>query len=313
MMLYNHITAMPVESVEMLNCRPGKIYVDCTLGGCGHARMILDKIVPDGLLIGIDQDIDAISNAEKKLEKYSSNIRLYHTNFVNLPEILIQQHIIAVDGILLDLGLSLHQIEGSGRGFSFNKDEPLDMRMNIESSLKAEDIVNSENERTLETIFKKYGEERYARLIARKIVRERKLKSIKSSRRLAGIVSGAVPKKASRGQKIHPATRVFMALRIAVNEELERLDLFMENCIDLLNKDGRLCVLSFHSLEDRIVKKKIKFWEKECICPPEFPKCICDKKKSVRALVRKPLRPTPEEIEKNPMARSTKLRVIEKL
>lgn len=312
-MLYNHITAMPVEAVDMLNCRPGKIFADCTLGGCGHARLILEKIIPDGLLIGVDQDVDAISNAKKILEPFKSNIQLFHTNFEHLPEILMQLNIKTVDGILLDLGFSLHQLEGSGRGFSFNKDEPLDMRMNIESGLKAEDIINTAEEKKLAAIFKEYGEERYARRIARKIVKERKLKKIRSSRRLSGIVCAAVPDKASRSQKIHPATRVFMAIRIAVNKELEKLDSFLDTSVELLSPGGRLCVLSFHSLEDRIVKQKIKFWEKECICPPEFPVCICTKKKIVRSLTRKPLQPTPEEVAANPMARSTKLRAFEKL
>ncbi len=301
------------QVLHYLNCKQGKIYVDCTLGGSGHARAICEKIVPDGVLIGIDQDIDAIQNATKVLKQYDLSIHLFHENFVHLPELLRQLRIAAVDGILLDLGISLHQLESSGRGFSFNKEEPLDMRMNIEASTKAEDLINSMEEKSLRNIFQEYGEERWAGQIARKIVKQRQRKAIRSSAELAQIICDAVPKKASLNQKIHPATRVFMALRIAVNRELERLDLFMENVADLLNPKGRLCVLSFHSLEDRIVKHRIKALEKTCVCPPDFPKCVCTQKKIVRSLTKKVVRPTKDEIEINPMARSSKLRAFEKI
>jgi 16S rRNA (cytosine1402-N4)-methyltransferase len=312
-MPFKHIPVMLPQVLHYLNCKQGKIYVDCTLGGSGHARAICEKIVPDGVLIGIDQDIDAIQNATKVLKQYDLSIHLFHENFVHLPELLRQLSIAAVDGILLDLGISLHQLESSGRGFSFNKEEPLDMRMNIEASTKAEDLINSMEEKSLRNIFQEYGEERWAGQIARKIVKQRQRKAIRSSAELAQIICDAVPKKASFNQKIHPATRVFMALRIAVNRELERLDLFMENVADLLNPKGRLCVLSFHSLEDRIVKHRIKALEKTCVCPPDFPKCVCTQKKSVRSLTKKVVRPTKDEIEINPMARSSKLRAFEKI
>jgi 16S rRNA (cytosine1402-N4)-methyltransferase len=312
-MPFKHIPVMLPQVLHYLNCKQGKIYVDCTLGGSGHARAICEKIVPDGVLIGIDQDIDAIQNATKVLKQYDLSIHLFHENFVHLPELLRQLRIAAVDGILLDLGISLHQLESSGRGFSFNKEEPLDMRMNIEASTKAEDLINSMEEKSLRNIFQEYGEERWAGQIARKIVKQRQRKAIRSSAELAQIICDAVPKKASFNQKIHPATRVFMALRIAVNRELERLDLFMENVADLLNPKGRLCVLSFHSLEDRIVKHRIKALEKTCVCPPDFPKCVCTQKKIVRSLTKKVVRPTKDEIEINPMARSSKLRAFEKI
>lgn len=312
-MPFKHIPVMLPQVLHYLNCKQGKIYVDCTLGGSGHARAICEKIVPDGVLIGIDQDIDAIQNATKVLKQYDLSIHLFHENFVHLPELLRQLRIAAVDGILLDLGISLHQLESSGRGFSFNKEEPLDMRMNIEASTKAEDLINSMEEKSLRNIFQEYGEERWAGQIARKIVTQRQRKAIRSSAELAQIICDAVPKKASFNQKIHPATRVFMALRIAVNRELERLDLFMENVADLLNPKGRLCVLSFHSLEDRIVKHRIKALEKTCVCPPDFPKCVCTQKKIVRSLTKKVVRPTKDEIEINPMARSSKLRAFEKI
>ncbi|MES0445486.1 MAG: 16S rRNA (cytosine(1402)-N(4))-methyltransferase RsmH [Desulfobacterales bacterium] len=312
-MPFKHIPVMLPQVLHYLNCKQGKIYVDCTLGGSGHARAICEKIVPDGVLIGIDQDIDAIQNATKVLKQFDLSIHLFHENFVHLPELLRQLRIAAVDGILLDLGISLHQLESSGRGFSFNKEEPLDMRMNIEASTKAEDLINSMEEKSLRNIFQEYGEERWAGQIARKIVKQRQRKAIRSSAELAQIICDAVPKKASFNQKIHPATRVFMALRIAVNRELERLDLFMENVADLLNPKGRLCVLSFHSLEDRIVKHRIKALEKTCVCPPDFPKCVCTQKKIVRSLTKKVVRPTKDEIEINPMARSSKLRAFEKI
>ena len=220
--------------------------------------------------------------------------------------------IAGVDGILLDLGVSLHQLESSGRGFSFQRDEPLDMRMNATSGQKAEDLINQLEEKELKIIFKKYGEERWAAQIAKQIVRERRRSTVRSSAKLAQIVCQAVPKQALH-QKIHPATRVFMALRIAVNRELERLDQFMQNVADLLNPKGRLCVLTFHSLEDRITKHRIKALEKDCVCPPDFPECVCNQKRAVRSLTKKVVRPSEAEIAINPMARSTKLRAFEKI
>ena len=312
-MQYNHIPAMPVEVACYLNCMPGKVYVDCTLGGCGHAIEICRKIVPDGLLIGIDQDMDAIKNAKRKLRPYKRSVRLFNDNFTNLKTILSHLNITSADGILLDLGLSLYQLESSGRGFSFKRNEPLDMRMNIQSDITAEEIINKSSEESLRKIFSDYGEERRAKQIARKIVKIRKDESIKTSRQLAGIVVGPAKKGKSAYQRIHPATRVFMALRIAVNRELERLESFLENVADYLNPGGRLCVLSFHSLEDRIVKRRIKTLEKGCICPPQFPKCVCNKKSVLRSLTKKVIRPTKEEIAKNPMARSTRLRAAEKI
>jgi 16S rRNA (cytosine1402-N4)-methyltransferase len=301
------------EVLNYLNCKPGKIYVDCTIGGSGHARAVCDKILPDGLLIGIDQDIVAVENARKVLKPFEFNVHLFHDDFVNLPNILKRLEITAVDGILLDLGVSLFQIESSGRGFSFKKDEPLDMRMNQEASTKAEDLINNMEGKNLRKIFQEYGEERWAGQIARKIVKERKRKSIRSSLQLARIVYDAVPGRAKFNQKIHPATRVFMALRIAVNKELEKLDLFMANVANLLSPKGRLCILSFHSLEDRIVKTRIRDLEKTCVCPPDFPKCVCNKKREVCSLTKKPVRPSEEEIIKNPMARSAKLRAMERI
>ncbi len=301
------------EVVNYLNCRPGNVYVDGTLGGCGHARAICEKIFPGGRLIGIDQDIDAISNAERVLKDYTSNIHLFHGNFISLPEFLTQLEIDRVDGILLDLGLSLHHIENSGRGFSFRKDEPLDMRMDIQSPQTAENLINNLSQAELQKLFKEYGEERRAKQIARKIIKIRRQKKIRTSKQLAQIIVDSIPAQAAFKQKIHPATRVFMALRIAVNRELERLETFLEYAVDLLNPGGRLCVLAFHSLEDRIVKQRFKTLEKGCTCPPQLPQCVCGQEPQLRILTKKVVRPTAEEIAANPKARSTRLRAAEKI
>jgi 16S rRNA (cytosine1402-N4)-methyltransferase len=301
------------EVVRYLDCRPGRIYVDCTLGGAGHAGAICREIAPGGLLIGIDQDMDAVENAKNVLQPYAAYVRLFHGNFIRLPDFLSQLDIAAVDGILLDLGVSLYQLEGSGRGFSFQKDEPLDMRMDIRALKTAADLVNYLTEENLRTIFKSYGEERWAKQIARAIITARKREPVRTSKQLADIVCQAIPKRVSSGRKIHPATRVFMALRIAVNNELEILDGFMAKVVDCLKPKGRLCVLSFQSLEDRIVKRHLKAMEKGCICPPALPRCTCGRKPVMRLLTKRVVRPTEEEIAANPMARSTRLRAAEKI
>nr|WP_124331336.1 16S rRNA (cytosine(1402)-N(4))-methyltransferase RsmH [Desulfonema ishimotonii] len=315
---YRHISVMPEESIAWLNCRPGKVYVDCTLGGAGHSRAILERILPDGLLIGIDRDEAAIRNAEAILRPYGRNFRLFRGNFTRLPEFLKTLGIDGVDGILADLGLSLYQIEGSGRGFSFMRDEPLDMRMDTTTGVTAGELVNTLSEAELSRLFWEYGEERFARRIAGEIVRARAASPIASSLLLAGIVRRAVPRpprkpKHGSGRRIHPATRVFMALRIAVNGELENVEQIMEMAPELLNPGGRLCVLTFHSLEDRIVKHRIKALEKGCVCPPDFPICVCNRQRVWRNLTRKGVRPTAAEVAANPMARSTMLRAAEKL
>jgi 16S rRNA (cytosine1402-N4)-methyltransferase len=283
------------------------------LGGSGHAHSICQKIQPGGLLIGIDQDPEAILNARKVLQPFAAHIRLYHGNFIHLPDYLAQLQIAAVEGILLDLGLSLNQLEQSGRGFSFKKDEPLDMRMDVRSPTTAADLVNSLDETGLEKIFRKFGEERWARPIAKRIVKTRQREPIHTSLQLAQIVIQAIPRNAVFNQKIHPATRVFMALRIAVNRELETLEAFLPAAVNLLKANGRLCVLSFHSLEDRIVKHSFKSLATGCTCPPKLPRCICGQKPLVRVLTKKVKRPSEQEVSMNPMARSTRLRVVEKL
>ena len=312
-MSYRHIPAMLDETIQLLGCRAGKIYADCTLGGSGHARAILAKIGPEGILIGIDQDRDAIAHAEKTLAPNAPQLRLFQGNFVRLPEFLNRLNIASVDGILLDLGVSLHLLESSNRGFSFNRDEPLDMRMDQETRTTAADLVNDLSEKDLLKILRNYGQERWARRIVQGIVAQRSRGAIWSSGQLAAIVCESIPQKFRHSQRIHPATRTFMALRIAVNRELEMLDHFMQQVIDRLNPMGRLCVLAYHSLEDRIVKQRMKNLEKGCTCPPDFPRCVCRKQQVARILTQKPRRPSTEEILRNPMARSTKLRALEKL
>ncbi len=312
-MIFEHTSVMPEEVLKHLNLAKGKIIVDCTLGGSGHALQIIKAIQPGGKLIGIDQDIDAIKNAEKVLKPFSDDIVLFHDNFSFLPFLLESIGIKGVDGILIDLGLSLHQLRNGKRGFSFKKDEPLDMRMDTRKGRTAADIVNSFSERELADIFFRYGEERMSRRIAKQIVRARQIQSLSTSKELACIVEKSIPVKIARTQKIHPATRVFQALRIAVNRELEMLEDFMEAIPDVLNPHGRLCVIAFHSLEDRIVKQKIKSFENGCTCPRDFPQCICGFKPSLRSVSKKPFKSTKQEIMVNPMARSARLRVAERL
>ena len=300
------------EVVEYLNCQPGKTYLDGTLGGAGHATAILEKIRPGGCLLGIDQDLDAIENAKIVLPKGKTAAHLYHGNYSQFPDFLTQMGINAVDGMLLDLGLSLHQLESSQRGFSFKKDEPLDMRMDVRSETRAGDLVNTLGEKALANLFSTYGQERWARKIARRICITRQKASIRSSRQLADIVSDVVPRAKWKPGR-HPATRIFMALRIVVNKELERLKQFMAVFPTYLKPGGRICVLTFHSLEDRIVKHEFKTLEKACTCPPDFPICVCRNEPQIRILTKKGLKPTAHEISVNSMARSTTLRAAEKL
>jgi len=317
-MTYHHIAVMRSEIIRYLNCRQGLIIIDGTLGGGGHSEAICPQILPDGLLIGIDQDRDSIANAKIKLRPYASNIRLFHDNFVNLPAILENLNIVAVDGIVLDLGLSLHHLKHSGRGFSFSGDEPLDMRMDVRTKITAGNIVNTSNLKELQYIFHTYGEERRASFIARKIIEARESGPIHTNRQLSQIIRNALPSRAYQRRKTgrkpnHPATKVFMALRIAVNRELEQLETFMSMFSRFLKSKGRLCVLSFHSLEDRIVKQQFNRLAKGCICPKDFPICVCRQNACIQILTKKVIRPSASEIQANPMARSAKLRVVEKI
>lgn len=303
---------MVKEVIDYLDCSSGKTYVDGTIGGGGHAQAILQAIGPDGFLIGVDKDPDAVDCAGKFLGRFKSNVQIVHDNFVHLPQILSGLHKKGVDGILLDLGLSLYQLEESGRGFSFMRDEPLDMRMNPEAGKTAEALISGLSEKEMADLIARYGEEPWARRIAKSIVRARGRKRIRSSLHLAEIVKGAIPPR-HRPRRIHPATRTFQAFRIAVNQELEALKVFLDEAVELLNPKGRLCILSFHSLEDRIVKERFKALARGCECPADFPVCVCGKRSQVRILTKKPVRPCEAEVSANPMARSTRLRAAERL
>ncbi|OQY00867.1 MAG: 16S rRNA (cytosine(1402)-N(4))-methyltransferase [Desulfobacteraceae bacterium 4572_130] len=312
-MTFKHTPVMLEQTQEYLNLKPGDICVDCTLGGSSHAAAIIQKILPKGKFIGIDQDIDAVKNAKKVLAHFPLDVLIFHDNFSALPSILESLKITGVNGIFLDLGLSLHQLKKSKRGFSFQKNEPLDMRMNTNSSITALDIINNYSENELANIFFKYGEESMSRKIARNIIRARKKNFIKTTKNFVDIVQKTIPIKIAVKQKIHPATRVFQALRIAVNKELYHLRKFMKNVPDFLNKGGRLCVISFHSLEDRIVKQSIKSFEQGCTCPSDFPKCVCKFQPKLKSIFKKPLIPLKKEIQLNPMARSAKFRVAQRI
>jgi 16S rRNA (cytosine1402-N4)-methyltransferase len=303
---------MVEEVIDYLHCSPGKTYVDGTLGGGGHAEAILRAVVPDGWLIGIDRDPDAVACARESLRRFKPNIKIFHDNFTHLPQILSRSSTKGVDGILLDLGVSLYQLEGSGRGFSFMRNEPLDMRMNPEDGKTAEAIVNELSEKELSDVMVRYGEEPWAWRIAKAIVQARRRGRICSTSQLADIVTAAIPRR-HRPRRINPATRTFQALRIAVNEELDGLKIFLEHAVDLLNPKGRLCVISFHSLEDRIVKRQFKALARGCECPADMPVCVCGKRPRVRILTKRPVRPSAVEVTVNPMARSAKLRAVERL
>lgn len=312
-MAFRHVPVMREEAIQYLNCAPGKRVVDCTLGGAGHAVAIVKKILPGGLLIGVDRDAGAVENARRQLAPYAENVCLIHDNFVNLSHILFRLEIDSVDAILADLGLSFDQIESSGRGFSFRKDEPLDMRMDTQNTETAADIVNKAGVKRLTRIFKDLGEERWAGRISQKIGEKRKTSPIETTGQLAEIVRGAIPGKEAARRRIHPATKAFMALRIEVNRELEALDSFLNDAVEHLKPGGRICVISFHSLEDRIVKRRFNEFARGCACPRDFPVCVCGKEPVLRVLTRKIRRPSQEEILENPMSRSARLRAAEKL
>ncbi|MDY6863370.1 MAG: 16S rRNA (cytosine(1402)-N(4))-methyltransferase RsmH [Thermodesulfobacteriota bacterium] len=300
------------EVIKALNCNPSGIYVDGTIGGGGHSREILKSCAPFGKLIGIDCDGQALALAKKNLEVFKDRLYLIKSDFVNIEQILKELNINELDGILLDLGASSYQIEDGNRGFSFIKNGPLDMRMDRSYSLTASQIVNEFPPERLKSILKFYGEERWANKITSGIIRAREKREILTTTQLAEIVTNAIPKK-SHPKKIHPATRTFQAFRIAVNRELEKIEEFIRESVTYLKKKGRIVIITFHSLEDRIVKFTYKSLSNGCNCPPYFPECICKKEKQVTILTSKPIIPSTYEIRDNPRARSAKLRVCEKI
>lgn len=308
---FHHVSVLLEECIRSLNIRPDGIYVDGTLGGGGHARSIAERLTT-GRLIGIDRDETALQAAEERLAPYKERVTLVHSNFCRMREILDKLQIPFVDGVLLDLGVSSPQLDDASRGFSYMADAPLDMRMDGTDTLTAKTIVNTWSYEQLRRILYDYGEERYAPRIAGVICRERERAPIETTMELVQLIRSAMPAEALR-EKQHPAKRSFQAIRIAVNDELNAVRQGMDAAISSLSKDGRLAVITFHSLEDRIVKNAMAEAAKGCVCPPEFPVCVCGKKPQVRLITRKPITAGMEELDANPRARSAKLRVCEKI
>ncbi|GAA3648002.1 16S rRNA (cytosine(1402)-N(4))-methyltransferase RsmH [Asaccharospora irregularis] len=310
-MEFHHVSVLLDECIENLNIKPDGVYVDCTMGGAGHSKEIVKKLSNKGLFIGFDQDKNAIKTAKERLSEYSDRVKFVHSNFENIKDELEKIGVYKIDGVLADLGVSSHQLDEADRGFSYMQDAPLDMRMDVRCEFSAYDVVNGYTEEELAKIIKDYGEENWAKRIAKFIVEERKEKKIETTKELVDIIKKAIPKKA-RIDGPHPAKRTFQAIRIEVNNELGVITKMIEDASSIMNKGGRICIITFHSLEDRIVKNAFKELSLDCICPPHLPMCQCDKKSEVKIITRKPIIPTDEEIEVNPRSRSAKLRVAEK-
>lgn len=308
-MEFHHISVLLNECIDNLNIRSDGIYVDGTMGGGGHSLEIAKRLTT-GRLICIDQDPNAHEAAGKRLAEYKDRITFVRDNFGNIKSILDSLGIEKIDGMLLDIGVSSHQLDEAERGFSYQQDAPLDMRMNPDRPFSAYDVVNGYDEDELDRVIFTYGEERWARRIAQFIVKERENKPIETTGELVDIIKKAVPKGA-RKDGPHPAKRTFQAIRIEVNGELEVLQRAIDDVAARLAVGGRLCIITFHSLEDRIVKEAFRKQENPCICPPQFPVCVCGKKPLGRVITRKPILPSKEELEENPRSRSAKLRVLE--
>lgn len=308
-MEFHHISVLLNECIDNLNITPDGIYVDGTMGGGGHSLEIAKRLTT-GRLICIDQDPNAHEAAGKRLAEYKDRITFVRDNFGNIANILDSLGIEKIDGMLLDIGVSSHQLDEAERGFSYQQDAPLDMRMNPDRPFSAYDVVNGYDEDELDRVIFTYGEERWARRIAQFIVKEREAKPIETTGELVDIIKKAVPKGA-RKDGPHPAKRTFQAIRIEVNGELEVLQRAIDDVAARLAVGGRLCIITFHSLEDRIVKEAFRKQENPCICPPQFPVCVCGKKPFGRVITRKPILPSKEELEENPRSRSAKLRVLE--
>ena len=308
-MEFHHISVLLNECIDNLNIKPDGIYVDGTMGGGGHSLEIAKRLTT-GRLICIDQDPNAHEAAGKRLAEYKDRITFVRDNFGNIKSILDRLGIEKIDGMLLDIGVSSHQLDEAERGFSYQQDAPLDMRMNPDRPFSAYDVVNGYDEDELDRVIFTYGEERWARRIAQFIVKEREAKPIETTGELVDIIKKAVPKGA-RKDGPHPAKRTFQAIRIEVNGELEVLQRAIDDVAARLAVGGRLCIITFHSLEDRIVKEAFRKQENPCICPPQFPVCVCGKKPLGRVITRKPILPSKEELEENPRSRSAKLRVLE--
>lgn len=310
-MEFKHISVLYRESIDSLKIRDGGIYVDGTLGGGGHSFGILSENNTCSL-IGIDQDKDAVRAAGERLAPFGGRVTIVNSNFCRIKDILKERNVEKIDGAVLDLGVSSYQLDNASRGFSYMHDAPLDMRMNPDASLSAMEVVNSYSAERLTKIFFDYGEEKWSKRIAEFIVREREQSAIETTGRLVEIIKAAIPQRA-RMEGGHPAKRVFQAIRIEVNGELKILEQSLKDFAEVLSPGGRLAVITFHSLEDRIVKNTFRTLGEGCTCPKDFPVCVCGKKPEVRVITRKPVLPTEDEINGNPRSKSAKLRVVEKL
>jgi len=298
------------ETISCLNCKKDGIYVDGTLGRGGHTAALLEKIEDDGLVIALDRDSQAINSVKDSIE--SKNLILEHANYIEIKSVLDKHKIDKADGMIFDLGVSSPQLDNSSRGFSYKNNGPLDMRMNRDQKLTAADIVNNYSQKEIKNIIYDYGEEKWAARIAEFIIAYRKKKKIETTFELVDIIKAAIPASA-RSSGGHPARRTFQAIRIATNNELNQLTVMVSNAVDKLKSGGRICIISFHSLEDRIVKHKFRKLASDCICPPEIPVCVCDKESIVKIITKKPIRASQKEVDENYRARSAKLRVAEKI
>ena len=311
-MEFKHKSVLLYETVDALNIKPDGIYVDGTLGGGGHSYEIAGRLSEGGRLIGIDQDEDAIKAASKRLEPYMDRVTIVRNNYCNMDKVLDELGIDKVDGIMLDLGVSSYQLDAADRGFTYNVDTALDMRMDQRQEITAKDIVNEYSEFDLYRIIRDYGEDRFAKNIAKHIVAARQEKPIETTFELNDIIKAAIPMKV-RATGGHPSKRTYQAIRIELNKELEVLENSIDMMIDRLKPEGRLCIITFHSLEDRIVKTRFRNNENPCTCPPSFPACVCGKVPKGRVITRKPVVPTDEEINENSRSKSSKLRVFERV
>lgn len=311
-MSFHHVTVLREEAVDGLNIRQDGIYLDCTLGGAGHSSLIASRLSPEGRLIAIDQDDWALENAKERLSPYIDRVTLVKSNFRHLKEIVDDLGLDGVDGVLFDLGVSSPQLDEGERGFSYNADAPLDMRMDQQAPLTAYEIVNEWDEQEIARIIWEYGEEKFSRRIARQIVQRRQHAPVKTTGELVELIKEAIP-AAARRTGPHPAKRTFQAIRIAVNDELDAFRDAVIDAIGILRPAGRVSVITFHSLEDRICKQVYQDFAKGCTCPPAFPICTCGNEAIVKIITRKPILPSEEELDANPRARSAKLRVAEKL
>lgn len=311
-MEFSHYSVMLKECIDALDIKPNGIYVDCTAGGGGHSEAILEKL-DNGKLISLDQDDEAIETCKNRLSKFGERSIIVKSNFSELERVLNELEIVHIDGVLMDLGVSSHQLDTPSRGFSYNSDAELDMRMNPRSPFSAYDVVNTYSEQELKKIIFDYGEERFAPQIARKIVLTREEKPIKTTLELAAIIKSAIPVAAAKKESQHPAKRTFQAIRIEVNHELDVITPAIETAVSRMNAGGRIAIMTFHSLEDRIVKCKYNDYAKACTCPANFPVCVCGNKAKLKVITKKPIIANEEELKENARSRSAKLRVAEKI